>query len=85
MKVYFNDDSSAQLRDWIKKQPRTALKIIDLIDNIRETPFEGLGKPERLKHELTGLWSRRITQEHRLVYIVMDDEVEILSCYGHYT
>lgn len=85
MKVYFNDDSSAQLRDWIKNQPRTALKIIDLIDNIRETPFEGLGKPERLKHELTGLWSRRITQEHRLVYIVINDEVEVLSCFGHYT
>ncbi|MBI4647614.1 MAG: Txe/YoeB family addiction module toxin, partial [Bacteroidia bacterium] len=57
----------------------------ELIDSIDRTPFEGIGKPEPLKHELKGAWSRRITDEHRLVYRVFGDtEIVILQCKFHY-
>jgi toxin YoeB len=56
-----------------------------LVENIQESPFEGLGKPEPLKHELKGLWSRRIDQEHRLVYQVQEDKIRILACRFHYS
>lgn len=59
-------------------------KIIELINDVLRTPFTGLGKPEPLKHELQGYWSRRITNEHRLVYKVTDEEVLIISCKSHY-
>ncbi len=55
-----------------------------LLKEITRTPFEGSGKPEALKHALQGCWSRRITQEHHLVYEVFDGEVHILSCRYHY-
>lgn len=55
-----------------------------LVENIQESPFEGLGKPEPLKHELSGLWSRRIDREHRLVYEVRQDKIRILACRFHY-
>ncbi|MGB3191266.1 MAG: Txe/YoeB family addiction module toxin [Limnoraphis sp.] len=50
----------------------------------QRTPFQGTGKPEKLKHELSGCWSRRIDQEHRLVYQVLDDKIRILACRYHY-
>jgi toxin YoeB len=55
-----------------------------LIDECRRNPFEGIGKPEALKHELQGLWSRRITDEDRLIYAASDDAIVIFSCKGHY-
>lgn len=55
-----------------------------LIGESLRTPFEGTGKPEPLKENLSGCWSRRITEEHRLIYRVKDDALEILSCMGHY-
>jgi len=64
--------------------PKTAKKIKDLIIDIMNTPFSGLGKPEALKYGLSGCWSRRITGQHRLVYRVVDDEVQIISCRYHY-
>ena len=69
---------------WIRQDRKTALRIMRLIENIQKTPFEGLGKPEPLKHELSGLWSRRINREHRLVYEVLEDKVRILACRFHY-
>jgi toxin YoeB len=57
---------------------------VTLIKDIQRDPFSGLGKPEALKHDLSGLWSRRITQEHRLVYNVTDEEIVIVSCKFHY-
>lgn len=69
---------------WIQQDRKTALRIIRLIENIQQTPFEGLGKPEPLKHELNGLWSRRIDEEHRLVYQVLRDRIRILACRYHY-
>ncbi|MGG6239720.1 Txe/YoeB family addiction module toxin [Nodosilinea sp. AN01ver1] len=63
---------------------KTALRIVKLIREIQRSPFTGTGKPEPLKHELQGCWSRRITQEHRLVYEVCEDQVRILACRYHY-
>jgi toxin YoeB len=59
-------------------------KIVSLIEDVQREPFSGLGKPEALKHELSGLWSRRITKEHRLVHSVSDQEIVIISCKFHY-
>jgi len=59
-------------------------KILLLIADIMEHPFEGKGKPEPLKGDLAGCWSRRIDQKHRLIYKVEDEFVIIISCYGHY-
>lgn len=63
---------------------KLAGKLWELVLNIMETHYEGLGKPEGLKGDLQGWWSRRIDQEHRLVYRVKDGTIEIASCYGHY-
>jgi toxin YoeB len=57
---------------------------VRLIKDIRNTPFAGLGKPEPLRHELQGYWSRRIDREHRLVYAVTDKEIVIIACRFHY-
>ena len=59
-------------------------KLLKLLNELAEHPFTGTGKPEALKHELAGCWSRRINQEHRLVYQVTDDVVYVLSTKGHY-
>ena len=69
---------------WVEKDRKKALKIIKLIKEIQKNPFEGTGKPEPLKHGLSGCWSRRIDKEHRLVYQVLDDKIRILACRHHY-
>lgn len=63
---------------------KTVRKINELIKDASRTPFEGKGKPEPLKHNLAGFWSRRITAEHRIVYAVSDDALLIASCRYHY-
>jgi toxin YoeB len=67
-----------------KKTKKFLRKINELIKAIQRTPFEGIGKPEPLKYDLTGLWSRRIDREHRLVYKVESDELFIYGCRFHY-
>jgi toxin YoeB len=69
---------------WIEKDRKKALRIIKLIKEVQRDPFHGTGKPEPLKHELSGCWSRRIDQEHRLVYEVTNDTIRILACRYHY-
>ncbi len=69
---------------WVKNNPKLLVKIFELIDNLNKTPFEGLGKPEGLKGNYKGYWSRRITDEHRLVYKVENDKIVIMSAKGHY-
>ena len=69
---------------WIEQDRKKALKIIKLLKEIQRTPFTGTGQPEELKHELSGCWSRRIDQEHRLVYEVLADKIRILACRYHY-
>ena len=69
---------------WIKKDRKKANKIVKLIKEIQCTPFQGTGKPEPLKYQLAGCWSRRIDQEHRIVYQVSDKKIRILACRYHY-
>lgn len=69
---------------WIGKDRKTALRIVKLIKDIQRDPYTGLGKPEPLKHELSGSWSRRIDEKHRLVYDVLEDKIRILACRFHY-
>jgi len=69
---------------WIEKDRKKALKIIRLITEAQKDPFHGTGKPEPLKHELSGCWSRRIDEEHRLVYEVQENRIRILACRYHY-
>lgn len=76
----FRDD----LRYWVETNRKIALKILDLVEASLRDPFSGLGKPEPLKHILAGTWSRRISQEHRLVYLVSEDRVLFLQCRYHY-
>jgi toxin YoeB len=85
MEVVFTPKALSQLNDW-KKSGNVAIqkKIEELLRSIREKPFEGIGKPEPLKHELSGKWSRRINNEHRIIYSVDNDTVNVYSLKGHY-
>ena len=84
MKLVFDPNALEDLRFWIETDRRKALKIVALIEDVVKTPFAGLGKPEPLRFELKGCWSRRIDQEHRLVYKIEKDAAIILSCRYHY-
>lgn len=83
-RIVFESSAFADFNDWAKLDKKIQRKIIELIKDIDRHPFQGLGKPEALKHDLSGYWSRRINQEHRLVYKVTDNEIVILSCKYHY-
>jgi len=72
------------LRSWIETDRRVALRILDLMDAILRDPFQGVGKPEPLKYIFAGCWSRRITQEHRLVYRVSPGRIEFYQAKYHY-
>ena len=80
----FDADAFEDLAWWIENDRKKALKIIKLIREVQRNPFEGTGQPEALKHDLSGCWSRRIDQEHRLIYEVLDDKIRILACSFHY-
>jgi toxin YoeB len=80
----FDSTAFEDLAWWIEQDRAQALRIIRLVQEIQRDPFSGLGKPEPLKHELSGCWSRRINQEHRLVYQVRVDKIRILACRFHY-
>lgn len=82
--ITFSPDAFNQLDEWKRIDPKILIKIISLISEISSTPFSGTGKPELLKHSLKGKWSRRITQEHRLVYEVTNETIIIISCRFHY-
>jgi toxin YoeB len=76
----FRDD----LRYWIETDRKIALRVVDLVAATCTEPFGGIGKPEPLRFEMAGYWSRRITQEHRLVYRVIAERVEFLQARYHY-
>jgi toxin YoeB len=80
----FDPAAFEDLAWWIAQDRKQALRIVKLIEAVQRTPFEGLGQPEPLKHELAGCWSRRIDREHRLVYQVFEDKIRILACRYHY-
>lgn len=84
-KIVFEKTSFDDFTAWPKTDKKIYAKIIALISDILSTPFTGIGKPEPLKHQLKGYWSRRINHEHRLIYKVTDDELLIISCKYHYT
>jgi toxin YoeB len=87
MKLLWTDQTWEEYLYWQKMDPKTLQSINELIKDIRRDPFKGLGKPEPLKHNLAGWWSRRITREHRLVYRVSGTGaaqcVEIAQCRNH--
>jgi toxin YoeB len=72
------------LRFWVETDRKLALRVMDLIDAILRDPFHGAGKPEWLKYLAPGTWSRRLTQEHRIVYLVREDRIDFLQARLHY-
>lgn len=83
-KAVFDPDFREDLKTWIEIDRKVALKVMDLVDAVMRDPFTGIGKPEPLKYLGSDIWSRRITQEHRLVYLVAQERVEFLQCRYHY-
>ena len=84
MNVTFTPTALVDLRYWLKTDKRQAERVLALLEEIRRTPFEGTGKPEPLRFQLAGCWSRRIDREHRLVYQVEETEIVVIACRYHY-
>ncbi len=89
MDIVFTQNAWQDLEYWIENDQDSVIKIKELIKSIRQNPFTGIGKPEPLRHDLKGFWSRRINTEHRLVYKVLgtksvDQKCIILQCRFHY-
>jgi len=84
MKIVFADRGWEDFTYWVENDRKIAARIVRLIKDIEREPFEGLGKPEPLRHDLAGFWSRRITDEHRLVYAVDKERVLIAQARYHY-
>jgi len=84
MNLEFDDNAFEDLRYWVEIDRKKAQKIMALLEEVKRTPFFGTGKPEPLKHKLEKCWGRRIDQEHRLVYLVEDKGIRILSCRYRY-
>ncbi len=82
--VTFEEKAFGQFLEWSDDNKKVFKKVSDLINDIQRHPFEGLGKPEPLKGNYKGYWSRRITEEHRLIYKVTDSLIIIASCKYHY-
>ena len=80
----FQPEFIEDLRYWVETDRRLAIRVFDLIKAILRDPFEGIGKPEPLKYLTPGAWSRRLTQEHRIVYLVRDDQIDFLQARYHY-
>ena len=84
LEAEFHTKFREDLRFWVETDRRIALRVLELVEATLREPFAGVGKPEPLKHELAGAWSRRITGEHRLVYLVKGNRVEFLQARYHY-
>jgi toxin YoeB len=84
MKVLFSTQAWQDYLHWQETDRKTVKKIHELIRDIARSPFQGLGKPEPLKHAFSGFWSRRISQEHRIVYRVEGDVIELAQLRYHY-
>ena len=80
----FQPEFREDLRYWISTDRKTALRVLDLVEAVLRDPTHGIGKPEPLKFYLRGCWSRRITQEHRLVYLVRESRIDFLQARYHY-
>lgn len=84
MKIVFADRGWEDSTYWVENDRKIAARIVRLVKDIEREPFGGLGKPEPLPHDLSGFWSRRITEEHRLVYAVDKDRILIAQARYHY-
>ena len=84
MRIIFSENGWEDYISWQYVDKKIVTKINELIISISRTPFEGIGKPESLKFELTGTWSRRIDNEHRLIYQIIRRDILILNCRYHY-
>lgn len=89
MDIVFTKNAWEDFEYWIENDPELVIKIKELLKSIRQNPFSGIGKPEPLKYDLKGFWSRRISSEHRLVYKIsgvkgVDQKCFILQCRFHY-
>ncbi len=80
----FHTEFIEDLRFWVKTDRKLAIKTFDLIEAILRDPFTGIGKPEPLKYLQPGVWSRRLTMEHRIVYLVRDEQIDFLQARYHY-
>jgi len=80
----FHPEFIEDLRYWVETDRKVALRAFDLIEAVMREPFVGIGKPEPLKYLLAGAWSRRLTQEHRIVYLVSEERVDFLQARYHY-
>ncbi|MBC3192744.1 Txe/YoeB family addiction module toxin [Pseudonocardia sp. C8] len=84
MRVVFTSHGWRDYQHWITGDRATLKRLNRLVDDVLRDPFDGIGKPEPLRHALAGAWSRRISEEHRLVYLVEGDDVVILQARYHY-
>ena len=80
----FQAEFLEDLRHWVEVDRRTALRLLDLVEAILRDPFRGIGKPEPLKYLAPDVWSRRLTQEHRIVYLVRQNQIDFLQARYHY-
>ena len=80
----FDPEFREDLRYWVETDRKVALRAFDLIEAVMRDPFTGIGKPEPLKYLALGVWSRRLTQEHRIVYMVSNDRIDFLQARYHY-
>ena len=83
-RIIFESSAFEDYNQWTRLDKKIHRKIIALIKDINRSPFSGLGKPEALKHQYSGYWSRRINDEHRLIYKVTDTDIIIVACKYHY-
>ncbi|WRH64917.1 MAG: Txe/YoeB family addiction module toxin [Planktothrix sp. GU0601_MAG3] len=85
MNILFLEDAWQDYLYWQKNDQKILKRINELIKDIQRSPFSGIGKPEALRFNMSGLWSRRIDQEHRLIYQIKDDSIIIVQCRYHYS
>lgn len=85
MKIWVSAEFEQDLLFWKKTDKKVVEKIQRLLLGIMKDPFKGIGKPEQLKYKLTGCWSRRINREHRLIYRIVNGDLQLLACRYHYT
>jgi toxin YoeB len=80
----FQPEFREDLQWWVRTNLKTALRALEIVEYILRDPFQGIGKPEPLKHLGTGVWARRLTQEHRIVYVVSHERIDFLQDRYHY-
>jgi toxin YoeB len=83
-RAVFQPEFREDLRHWVETDRRVALRALEIVEAVLRDPFEGIGKPEPLKYLASGVWSRRLTQEHRIVYLVTNEQIDFLQARYRY-